>query len=135
MHSHVDVFDFSSNTWVEKFDTPKDMAHSHLGVATDGRYIYVVSGQYGPQCRGPINRAYVLDTVTKKWDSLPPLPFPRCVCQCFAYCCLSHCICWFLLSKTLNCMLLLPDIVINITSVLLKQTRMKYSSRMSTKKE
>ena len=56
VHSHVDVFNFSSNAWVDKFDTPKDMAHSHLGIATDGRYIYVVSGQHGPQCRGPINR-------------------------------------------------------------------------------
>ncbi|CAI8612209.1 unnamed protein product [Vicia faba] len=77
VHSHVDVFDFRSNKWVDKFDTPKQMAHSHLGVATDGRYIYIVSGQYGPQCRGPISTVFVLDTKTKKWDSLPPLPFPR----------------------------------------------------------
>lgn len=56
---------------------PKDMAHSHLGVACDGRYIYVVSGQYGPQCRAPIARVFALDTETKKWNSLPPLPYPR----------------------------------------------------------
>lgn len=77
VHSHVDVFDFRSNEWVDKFDTPKEMAHSHLGVATDRRYIYIVSGQYGPQCRGPISTVFVLDTKTKKWDHLPPLPFPR----------------------------------------------------------
>ncbi|CAL0332977.1 unnamed protein product [Lupinus luteus] len=77
VHSHVDIFNFSSNTWVERVDMPKDMAHSHLGVATDGRFIYVVSGQYGPQCRGPIARVFVLDTKTKKWNSLPPLPSPR----------------------------------------------------------
>ncbi|CAB4305772.1 unnamed protein product [Prunus armeniaca] len=60
-----------------RLDIPKEMAHSHLGVATDGRYIYVVSGQYGPQCRGPTARIFVLDTETKKWSSMLPLPSPR----------------------------------------------------------
>lgn len=85
VHSHVDVFNFTDNTWCAKFDTPKDMANSHLGVASDGRYIYVVSGQYGPQCRAPTSRTYVLDTQTREWQSLPPLPAPRYVtpvCDC-----------------------------------------------------
>lgn len=56
---------------------PKEMAHSHLGMVTDGRYIYVVTGQYGPQCRGPTAHNFVLDTVTKEWHDLPPLPAPR----------------------------------------------------------
>lgn len=85
MHSHVDVFNFTDNTWCAKFNTPIDMANSHLGVASDGRYIYVVSGQYGPQCRAPTSRTYVLDTQTWEWQSLPPLPAPRYVtliCDC-----------------------------------------------------
>ncbi|OMO90338.1 Kelch-type beta propeller [Corchorus olitorius] len=53
------------------------MAHSHLGMVTDGRYIYVVTGQYGPQCRGPTAHTIVLDTETKTWQDLPPLPVPR----------------------------------------------------------
>ncbi|WJX81238.1 hypothetical protein P8452_64147 [Trifolium repens] len=77
VHSHVDVYDFKSNKWVEKFDTPKEMANSHLGIATDGRYIYIISGQKGTQCRGPTASAFVLDTKTKKWSNFPPLPFPR----------------------------------------------------------
>uniref|UniRef100_A0A803QL78 Kelch repeat-containing protein n=1 Tax=Cannabis sativa TaxID=3483 RepID=A0A803QL78_CANSA len=78
VHSHVDVFNFTDNKWTERFDMPKEMAHSHLGVVTDGnRYIYVVSGQYGPQCRAPIARSFVLDTETKKWSTIIPLPFPR----------------------------------------------------------
>ncbi|CAA7394757.1 unnamed protein product [Spirodela intermedia] len=77
VHSHVDVYNFSANSWGGRFDMPKDMAHSHIGVASDGRYIYVVSGQYGPQCRAPISRSFVLDTETKEWHSLPPLPVPR----------------------------------------------------------
>ncbi|KAF2316462.1 hypothetical protein GH714_041803 [Hevea brasiliensis] len=77
VHSHVDVYNFTDNTWGESFDIPKDMAHSHLGIATDGRYIYIVSGQYGPQCRTAITRTFSLDTETKKWRSMPPLPAPR----------------------------------------------------------
>lgn len=56
---------------------PKEMAHSHLGMATDGRYIYVVTGQYGPQCRGPTARTFVLDTETNQWQDMLPLPVPR----------------------------------------------------------
>ncbi|KAK8475617.1 hypothetical protein V6N13_110848 [Hibiscus sabdariffa] len=48
VHSHVDVFNFSDNTWCARIDAPKYMANSHLGVASDGRFIYVVSGQYAP---------------------------------------------------------------------------------------
>ncbi|TXG54811.1 hypothetical protein EZV62_020067 [Acer yangbiense] len=77
VHSHVDVYNFTENKWIERFDTPKEMANSHLGVVSDGRYIYVVSGQHGPQCRGPIAHAFVLDTETRKWHSFPPLPSPR----------------------------------------------------------
>ncbi|TXG69508.1 hypothetical protein EZV62_004443 [Acer yangbiense] len=77
VHSHVDIYNFMDNTWGGRFDMPKEMAHSHLGMVTDGRYIYVISGQYGPQCRGPTSRNFVLDTETKRWQDLPPLPVPR----------------------------------------------------------
>uniref|UniRef100_A0A2N9FYL5 Kelch repeat-containing protein n=1 Tax=Fagus sylvatica TaxID=28930 RepID=A0A2N9FYL5_FAGSY len=77
VHSHVDIYNFTSNTWGGRFDMPKEMGHSHLGVATDGRYVYVVSGQYGPQCREPTARTFVLDTETKIWRTMPPLPAPR----------------------------------------------------------
>ncbi|KAI7733946.1 hypothetical protein M8C21_005332 [Ambrosia artemisiifolia] len=78
VHSHVDVYNFTSNKWEEGFATPKQMANSHLGMATDGRYIYVVSGQQGPQCRTPpVAETFVLDTQTRKWQSFPPLPEPR----------------------------------------------------------
>ncbi|XP_024515472.1 kelch repeat-containing protein At3g27220 isoform X2 [Selaginella moellendorffii] len=77
IHSHVNVLDLMTNTWIDTFDMPKEMAHSHLGMVTDGRFVYVVTGQYGPQCRGPTNLNFVLDTETKSWDRLPPLPVPR----------------------------------------------------------
>ncbi|KHN38067.1 Kelch repeat-containing protein [Glycine soja] len=83
VHSHVDVYNFTDNTWGGRFDMPKEMAHSHLGMVTDGRYIYVVTGQYGPQCRGPTAHNFVLDTQTRKWRDLPPLPVPSFVFHCY----------------------------------------------------
>ncbi|PNX73787.1 kelch repeat-containing protein at3g27220-like protein [Trifolium pratense] len=77
VHSHVDIYNFDDGTWGGSFDMPKEMAHSHLGMVTDGRYIYIVTGQYGPQCRGPTARTFVLDSETKQWSDLPPLPVPR----------------------------------------------------------
>ncbi|CAH8383149.1 unnamed protein product [Eruca vesicaria subsp. sativa] len=77
VHSHVDVYNFLDNTWGGRFDMPKEMAHSHLGMVTDGRYIYIVTGQYGPQCRGPTAKTFVLDTDTNTWSDFIPLPVPR----------------------------------------------------------
>uniref|UniRef100_A0A0E0F9V6 Uncharacterized protein n=1 Tax=Oryza meridionalis TaxID=40149 RepID=A0A0E0F9V6_9ORYZ len=72
VHSHVDIYNFSDNTWGGRFDMPKEMAHSHLGMVKNGRYVYV-----SPQCRGPTAGHFVLDTETKEWHDLPPLPVPR----------------------------------------------------------
>uniref|UniRef100_A0A8I6YEC0 Uncharacterized protein n=1 Tax=Hordeum vulgare subsp. vulgare TaxID=112509 RepID=A0A8I6YEC0_HORVV len=77
VHSHMDVYNFTSNTWTGRFDMPKKMSNSHLGMASDGRYIYAVSGQFGPQCRPAVSRNFVLDTKLRKWDEMPPLPVPR----------------------------------------------------------
>ncbi|KAJ4867571.1 Galactose oxidase/kelch repeat superfamily protein [Raphanus sativus] len=77
VHSHVDVYNFVDNKWGGRFDMPKEMAHSHLGMVTDGRFIYVVTGQYGPQCRGPTAKTFVLDTDTNTWSDFIPLPVPR----------------------------------------------------------
>ncbi|KAJ8615712.1 hypothetical protein MRB53_035084 [Persea americana] len=77
VHSHVDIYNFTDNTWSGSFPIPKEMANSHLGMASDGRYIYAVTGQYGPQCRGASARCFVLDTQTKQWQDLPTLPAPR----------------------------------------------------------
>ncbi|KHF98837.1 hypothetical protein F383_19691 [Gossypium arboreum] len=77
VHSQVDIYNFMDNSWGGRFDMPREMAHSHLGMVTDGRYMYVVTGQYGPQCRGPTAHTFVLDTKTKKWHDFPPLPVSR----------------------------------------------------------
>ncbi|KAL0351110.1 UNVERIFIED_CONTAM: Kelch repeat-containing protein [Sesamum radiatum] len=80
VHSHVDIYNFTDNTWSGRLEAPKDMANSHLGVATDGRYVYVVAGQSGPQCRTPpTSNTFVLDTETEKWERFAPLPAPRVI--------------------------------------------------------
>ncbi|KAJ6809987.1 kelch repeat-containing protein-like [Iris pallida] len=48
----------------------------------DGRYIYKVTGQYGPQCRGPTACNFVLDTEDKVLQDLPPLHVPRYAVDC-----------------------------------------------------
>ncbi|KAK9108423.1 hypothetical protein Syun_024434 [Stephania yunnanensis] len=50
VHSHVDIYNFMDNTWGGRFDMPKEMAHSHLGMVTDE---------------------------TKQWKDMLPLPVPR----------------------------------------------------------
>ncbi|KAJ7520967.1 hypothetical protein O6H91_19G032700 [Diphasiastrum complanatum] len=77
VHSHVDIYNLRSNSWEGSIEMPQEMAHSHLGMATDGQYIYAVTGQHGPQCRGPTSLNFVLDIQTKQWSHLPPLPLPR----------------------------------------------------------
>lgn len=101
MHSHVDVYNFTSNTWGGRLETPKEMAHSHLGVASDGRFIYVISGQYGPQCSGPVSHSFMLDTATKKWKKMPPLPAPRYVNKRTMF--LSRCVLSNLFFYMLSC--------------------------------
>ncbi|KAK4417871.1 Kelch repeat-containing protein [Sesamum alatum] len=78
VHSHVDIYNFTDNTWSGRLEAPKDMANSHLGVATDGRYVFIVAGQSGPQCRTPpTSNTFVLDTETNTWERFAPLPAPR----------------------------------------------------------
>lgn len=77
VHTHVDIYNVKNNTWEEQIWMPQHMAQSHLGMASDGRYIYVVTGQFGPQCRGATSASFVLDSHTRTWTELPPLPAPR----------------------------------------------------------
>ncbi len=74
----VDVLDLKRCRWVERFDMSPAMAHHHHGIATDGdRFVYCVSGQFGPRCSPAIPRSVVLDVTTRQWSELPPLPDPR----------------------------------------------------------
>lgn len=74
----VRVFDLASEAWQASLPAPPDMPQSHCAVATDAcRFVYLVSGQLGPECSPAVRDAFVFDTRTGQWHSLPPLPEPR----------------------------------------------------------
>ena len=78
VNNKILVFDLNNERWVETIDCPVGLAHSHHAVCSDGvRFIYVVSGQLGPQCHPAIADGFAFDTLRKTWRALPALPAPR----------------------------------------------------------
>ena len=74
----VDILDMKAGRWAGRWPTPAKMAQSHLAVACDGeRFIYVVSGQLGSQCRPATASTFALDTKAALFHELPPLPEAR----------------------------------------------------------
>lgn len=74
--TQVDILDLKTKTWSRGADLPGTQTHG--GVATDGKYIYFVGGQNGPQ--------ESLDSTDKAWKYYPdkdlwipyiPLPIVR----------------------------------------------------------
>ncbi len=78
IHHGMVVYNIVNDDWYEINNVPKYFCHSHSSVCSDQqRYIYIVSGQIGPQCAPAVSNAFCFDTITKKWTELPPLPLPR----------------------------------------------------------
>ncbi len=76
--AEVRVFDLAREVWTDLIAMPAGVPESHLAIATDGeRYIYTVAGQVGPRCRPAVPDAFVLDTRSRTWATLPPLPEAR----------------------------------------------------------
>jgi len=72
------VFDMRRQRWVGRIPTPPGLAHSHCAVAgDDARFVYLASGQLGPQCRPAVRTAFAYDTVEDRWHELPPVPAAR----------------------------------------------------------
>lgn len=78
VQNSMEVLDLKRNRWQKPIETPKDMAQSHLALCSDGqRFIYIVSGQFGPQCSPAIRKGFTFDIQNKHWGSLPLLPQAR----------------------------------------------------------
>ncbi len=74
----VRVFDMENEKWLGRFDAPLGLPTSHCAITSDGqRYIYCVSGQVGAECSPAVRSGFVLDTETRTWTTLPPLPEAR----------------------------------------------------------
>lgn len=79
VNPYIFVLDMRRGRWIKRILPPvARLAHSHCAIATDGaRYIYFVSGQFGPQCSPAISDGWAFDTASAMWTPLPPLPEPR----------------------------------------------------------
>jgi glycosyltransferase involved in cell wall biosynthesis len=78
INNKIFVFDLLRGRWMKAIDAPARLAHSHQAVCSDGaRFIYVASGQLGPQCHPAIADCFSFDTKLRTWRKLPDLPEPR----------------------------------------------------------
>ena len=78
VNSKIFVFDLGRERWVDIIEPPARLAHSHMAVCSDDvRFIYVVSGQLGPECHPAITDSFAFDTLKGIWRELPALPAPR----------------------------------------------------------
>ncbi len=74
--ARVDILNLTTKKWTRGASTPGPQ--THMGMATDGRYIYSVAGQFGPQLSlDSTNKSWRYDTVTNKWSSWIALPQKR----------------------------------------------------------
>jgi hypothetical protein len=73
----VDIFDLQRRTWTARIKAPVEVPQTHIGMDSDERYVYLVSGQVGRFCRPAVPDCFVFDTVRRSFDRLPPLPRAR----------------------------------------------------------
>jgi N-acetylneuraminic acid mutarotase len=75
----TDAYDPATNTWTRLADMPEGL--THIGAATDGRYIYAAGGYVSNYVTGQQSFAtrdvWRYDTVTNKWTAYVPLPAAR----------------------------------------------------------
>ena len=75
----TDAFDPLTNTWTRLADMPEGL--THVGAATDGRYIYAAGGYVTNYVTGwqtfGTRDVWRYDTVLNKWSAFVPLPAAR----------------------------------------------------------
>jgi N-acetylneuraminic acid mutarotase len=75
--SRVDVLDFTTGKWTSLASLPSGAARTHGGVATDGKFIYLVAGQPGEGYSTGTNKAFKYDIAKNQWSSFVSLPSTR----------------------------------------------------------
>jgi N-acetylneuraminic acid mutarotase len=73
----VDVLDFNTGKWTSLASLPAGAARTHGGVASDGKFIYLVAGQPGEGYSTGTNKAFKYDIARNQWSSFVSLPSTR----------------------------------------------------------
>jgi Kelch motif len=77
MGQRMQILDIGAGTWSYGPPLPPGFPKSHAGIASDGHFLFVVSGQPGPACEPATNLAWALDLETLRWLEMAPLPAAR----------------------------------------------------------
>ena len=77
MCKRMQILDMEAEEWVYGPELPQGFPLSHAGIAGDGRFLFVVSGQPGPACEPATNKAWTLDLDLMTWEPMTPLPVAR----------------------------------------------------------
>jgi hypothetical protein len=70
----VHVFDMATNVWKELAPLPGEAAANHGGIASDGQYIYVVSGQIQRGYGAGTSSSWRYDIARNTWSRFVSLP-------------------------------------------------------------
>src|SRR5438477_99333 len=77
MCARMQILDIERGTWSYGPALPEGFPLTHAGLATDGRFLFFVSGQPGPACEPASNRAWAFDLEKMAWEPMGPLPAAR----------------------------------------------------------
>ena len=77
MCPRMQICDIESGEWTYGPELPAGFPLSHAGIASDGRFLFFVSGQPGPACEHATDRCWALDLKTMAWQQMAPLPGAR----------------------------------------------------------
>lgn len=70
----MDVFNLQTQTWSQGTPLPADAGKTHMGLATDGTYIYLVSGQPGGGFGAGTVKTFKYDIAAATWERWLDLP-------------------------------------------------------------
>ena len=77
MCRRMQICDIDTGAWSYGPELPEGFPLSHAGVASDGTFLFVVSGQPGPACEPATDKAWAFHLTEKIWTPMASLPGVR----------------------------------------------------------
>jgi hypothetical protein len=77
MCPRMQILDIATGAWSYGPPLPPGCPLSHAGIASDGVFLFLVSGQPGPACEPGTDRSWALHLETLAWQAMAPLPAVR----------------------------------------------------------